>query len=176
VASVPYALTAGDAHALEGHPAADFALTTHSHPNASSNTAGFLSAADKSKLDGLDGGSYAPVVHGHSNATPSTPGFMSGSDKTKLDRYPSTPAALACTYRRTVASGGGSTATAKCATTEMLLGSTCATLDNGGTLLSGSEPLGVTASSSSTGDGIHCLGTGSGDTDEVHAWVFCCKL
>ncbi|MBM4378836.1 MAG: hypothetical protein FJ086_05975 [Deltaproteobacteria bacterium] len=179
VASVPYALTAGDAHALEGRTAADFALTSHSHPNASSTAAGFMSAPDKVKLDGLNSSAFAPSNHGHSDATTTSPGFMSSSDKVKLDKYPSTPAdepALSCTYRKNVVTGGDFTATAQCAATEMLVGSTCATLNSEGVLLSGSQPVGVTAGSSSTGKGVRCLGTGSNGTEEVHAWVFCCKL
>jgi hypothetical protein len=264
VASVPYALAAADAHTLQGHAATDFALTAHSHANATTGAAGFMSATDKSKLDALDTGKpYAPLSHPHdsascssgaasasqctvgfmpaadkfkldkypalppSTATTSVDGLMSAADKTKLDRYAAQPPtkatasadglmpredkakldsypaqppaaatastdglmpkadkakldnlALTCSYRVAEAAANSS-ATAKCASSERLVGSTCAILDNG-TLLSGAEPVNVTsvtANPSSTGPGVECAGNGDpSPTTKVHAWVYCCSL
>jgi outer membrane protein assembly factor BamE (lipoprotein component of BamABCDE complex) len=48
-----------DADTVDGKHAADFALASHSHPNATATSAGFMSAADKAKLDGIQSGAEA---------------------------------------------------------------------------------------------------------------------
>lgn len=85
VSSVPYALTAADAHTLEGHPAADFALTAHVHATANATTDGFMSKADWSKLNGLNAAAFATAGHGHATADATTDGFMSKADWSRLD-------------------------------------------------------------------------------------------
>jgi len=45
-----------DADLLDGQHASAFALATHTHPNATSSAAGFMSSSDKSKLDGIQSG------------------------------------------------------------------------------------------------------------------------
>jgi hypothetical protein len=48
-----------DADTVDGKHAADFALASHSHPNATTTSAGFMSAADKAKLDSIESGAEA---------------------------------------------------------------------------------------------------------------------
>jgi hypothetical protein len=48
-----------DADTVDGKHAADFALASHSHPNATPSSAGFMSAADKAKLDSIESGAQA---------------------------------------------------------------------------------------------------------------------
>jgi hypothetical protein len=48
-----------DADTVDGRHAADFALASHSHPNATTTSAGFMSAADKTKLDSIESGAQA---------------------------------------------------------------------------------------------------------------------
>jgi hypothetical protein len=48
-----------DADTVDGKHAADFALASHSHPNATTTSAGFMSAADKVKLDSIESGAQA---------------------------------------------------------------------------------------------------------------------
>jgi hypothetical protein len=45
-----------DADTVDGQHASAFASASHTHPNATSSTAGFMSAADKTKLDGIQAG------------------------------------------------------------------------------------------------------------------------
>jgi outer membrane protein assembly factor BamE (lipoprotein component of BamABCDE complex) len=45
-----------DADTVDGAHASSFASATHTHPNATSSTAGFMSASDKTKLDGIQAG------------------------------------------------------------------------------------------------------------------------
>lgn len=58
---VTFALSQGsgsglDADLLDGQHASAFASASHTHPNATTSVAGFMSAADKSKLDGIQSG------------------------------------------------------------------------------------------------------------------------
>jgi len=58
---VTFALNQGsgsglDADLLDGQHASAFASATHTHPNATSSAAGFMSSSDKSKLDGIQMG------------------------------------------------------------------------------------------------------------------------
>lgn len=81
-----------------------YSLTSHSHANATTSIAGFLSAADKTKLDGIAAGAQVNVPTNLSYtastrvlasstgssatlpiATTSDPGLFSAADKTKLD-------------------------------------------------------------------------------------------
>jgi hypothetical protein len=48
-----------DADTVDGKHAADFALSSHSHPNATTTSAGFMSASDKAKLDSIEDGAEA---------------------------------------------------------------------------------------------------------------------
>jgi hypothetical protein len=45
-----------DADLLDGQHASAFASATHTHPNATTTAAGFMSSSDKSKLDGIQAG------------------------------------------------------------------------------------------------------------------------
>jgi len=45
-----------DADTVDGAHASAFAAASHTHPNATSTSAGFMSSADKSKLDGIQAG------------------------------------------------------------------------------------------------------------------------
>lgn len=45
-----------DADTVDGQHASAFASASHTHPDATSSTAGFMSAADKTKLDGIQAG------------------------------------------------------------------------------------------------------------------------
>jgi len=94
------------------------AASSHSHSNATTSAAGFMSTTDKSKLNGIESGAQVNTVtgvkgsaqgsyqtgnvnltaanvgaaassHSHSNATTSAAGFMSAADKTKLNGTPS---------------------------------------------------------------------------------------
>jgi hypothetical protein len=59
--TVTFALNQGsssglDADTVDGQHASAFASATHTHPNATSSSAGFMSSSDKSKLDGIQAG------------------------------------------------------------------------------------------------------------------------
>lgn len=45
-----------DADTVDGQHASAFALASHTHPNATTSAAGFMSAQDKAKLDGIQSG------------------------------------------------------------------------------------------------------------------------
>ena len=55
IASVPYALQASDSETLQGASKSDFAPVSHTHPDATTSSSGFLSSSDKQKLDALPG-------------------------------------------------------------------------------------------------------------------------
>jgi hypothetical protein len=62
-----------DADLLDGQHASAFALASHSHPNATPSSHGFMSAADKTKLDGIEAGAqvnqnaFSRVIVGSTN-------------------------------------------------------------------------------------------------------------
>lgn len=100
--------TTGDAAIL--NKPATFPPSSHTHSDATTSVAGFMSATDKTKLDGIASGAevnvqanwtetnvssdafilnkpstFPPSAHTHIDATTSVSGFMSSTDKTKLD-------------------------------------------------------------------------------------------
>ena len=94
-----------DADTLDGIHAAGFAAASHTHADATTGTAGFMTAADKTKMDGIGAGANvisvnaktgaltlnysdvgaSPSSHTHADATSGAAGFMAAADKTKLD-------------------------------------------------------------------------------------------
>jgi hypothetical protein len=88
--------TSGDAAIL--NKPTTFTPSTHSHDNATTSAAGFMSTTDKTKLDGIASGAEvnvqadwnatagdAFIQNKPGLATTSADGFMSSTDKTKLD-------------------------------------------------------------------------------------------
>lgn len=174
VASVPYALKAGDARALEGKTAADFALVSHSHPNATSGASGFMSAGDKQRFDAIP---YDLAGNGLSQSG-------TGAGSTLNVDYSQVAAkthshGLVCKYRTASGSESGGV-TAFCSAGESLMGGGCEDLDspnpNGGTLQMDhtSKPVGVTSDPNGDAGIGHLCQSSANDT--VTAWAYCCRV
>lgn len=172
VASVPYALKASDSFTLEGKAAADFALVSHSHPNATGSASGFMSSADKSRFDqipfDLSGNGLQQIGTGAGSVLRVDFNAVAAKNHTH---------ALVCHYRSATGSESNGV-TAFCGATETLMGGGCDDLDGPGGLqldLS-SKPVGVTVEASVTGGtvGHSCRSAATGDT--VTAWAYCCEL
>jgi hypothetical protein len=65
--------------------AADFALTTHTHPDATTTASGFMSAADKSKLDSVQAGAEVnQLAYSHISVGSTTVSASSKTDTLSL--------------------------------------------------------------------------------------------
>ena len=94
-----------DADTLDGIHAAGFAAASHTHADATTGTAGFMTAADKTKMDGIGAGANvisvnaktgaltlnysdvgaSPSSHTHADATTNASGFMPAAALSKLN-------------------------------------------------------------------------------------------
>lgn len=73
----------GDGATAGGIP---LAQQTHSHPNATTNTPGFMSATDKTKLDAIaDSGAITSIQTAGTNVTPARSKLNFGTDFTLTD-------------------------------------------------------------------------------------------
>jgi hypothetical protein len=74
-----------DADTVDGKHAADFALTTHTHPDATTTDSGFMSAADKSKLDSVQAGAEVnQLAYSHISVGSTTVSASSKTDTLSL--------------------------------------------------------------------------------------------
>ena len=164
--TVPYAF---DSAKLNGQSASAFAAASHSHPNASATSAGFMSAGDKSKLDAVptivgdglalsyDGGVGLEVDFGGSG----TANTVARSDHT----HPLPT--LSCT-QRTKTAPFDSGATASCMSGETVTGGGCADLPAG---------IGFTTTAAPVTNGFTCHGSGNNvPSANVTATAICCQL
>ena len=94
-----------DADTLDGLQAADFAMASHTHAEATSSASGFMAATDKVKMDGIGAGANvisvnaktgvvtlaasdvgaSPSSHTHADATTNASGFMPAAALSKLN-------------------------------------------------------------------------------------------
>lgn len=174
VASVPYSLKASEAFRLEGRSAADFALVSHSHPNATDLQAGFISAPDKARFDAIPfvlSGNGLVQTGGTGPGSTLAVNFNQVAERTHSH-------AMSCRYRSATGSENAGV-TAYCAPGEQLTGGGCEDLDGSAALGISNRPVGVTSDATADAGlstaGYRCRAAAPG-TENLTAWAICCRI
>lgn len=173
VVSVPYALKASEAFRLEGRAATDFALAAHSHGNATSTAAGFMSSADKARFDAIpfDLSGNGLTQNGTGSGSSLNVDFNAVAARVHSHT-------MTCRYRSATGNENGGV-TAFCAPGETLTGGGCEDVDASAALGITGRPVGVTMDPTADAGlgtaGYLCQSTAPG-TETVTSWAVCCRV
>lgn len=173
VVSVPYALKASEAFRLEGRAAADFALLSHGHANATNSQAGFMSNADKTRFDAIPFDLSGAGLVQSGTGTTSTLAVDFNAVAARIHTH-----TMTCRYRS--ATGGENAGVISyCAPGEALTGGGCEDLDGNVALAITAKPVGVAADLTADAGlgtaGYQCRAASPG-TELVTAWAVCCRV